>query len=61
MQYFLFQRNSDKLRSKWSQKALQQEFKEALIAHASFRYPRFMFQHHEGLKVRNILFLSHSD
>ncbi|XP_064632573.1 synaptotagmin 2-like [Lineus longissimus] len=47
-------RNSDKLRSKWSQKAIQQEFKEALIAHASFRYPRFMFQHHEGLKVMTL-------
>ena len=45
------QKNSDRLRARWFQHATIQEFREALISHAGFRYPKMLFQKHEGSKV----------
>ncbi|XP_074645218.1 synaptotagmin-1-like [Tubulanus polymorphus] len=44
-------KNTDRLRSKWSQKAIAQEFKEALVAHSQFTMPDLLFKRHTGNKV----------
>ncbi|XP_062615236.1 synaptotagmin-A-like isoform X1 [Saccostrea cucullata] len=47
-------RNTELLRSKWGQHATAQEFKEAFIAHAATKHPRFLFAEHSGKKVVNV-------
>ncbi|XP_022300165.2 synaptotagmin-1-like [Crassostrea virginica] len=47
-------RNTDLLRSSWSRNATAQEFREALIAHASSKHPNFLFAEHSGKKVVNV-------
>ncbi|XP_070559077.1 synaptotagmin-1-like [Ptychodera flava] len=47
-------KNHHRVRSKWSQKALVQEFKEAMYAHAVYKYPAFLFQKQEGNKVLTV-------
>ncbi|CAH1784050.1 unnamed protein product [Owenia fusiformis] len=44
-------KNSDRLRSKWFQHATVQEFREALLAHAAFKQPNFLFSKQGGNKV----------
>ncbi|XP_071960565.1 synaptotagmin-1-like [Antedon mediterranea] len=44
-------KNSNKVRTKWSQTATVQEFREAMYAHSINRYPRLIFQKHTGNKV----------
>ncbi|XP_033118825.1 double C2-like domain-containing protein beta [Anneissia japonica] len=44
-------KNSNKVRTKWSQTATVQEFREAMYAHAVNRYPKLVFQKHKGNKV----------
>jgi hypothetical protein len=50
------QRNTERLRSKWTQHATAEEFRESLVAHASFRHPSFLFQEHSGKKVNHYLY-----
>ena len=54
---FIFQKNSDRLRARWFQHATIMEFREALVAHAAFRTPKFLFQQHDGTKVMQEIFL----
>lgn len=44
-------KNSERLRAKWFQHATVQEFREALLAHTTFRQPKFLFQKHDGTKT----------
>ncbi|KAI8511414.1 hypothetical protein Bbelb_105140 [Branchiostoma belcheri] len=43
-------RNSDRVRTKWAQRALLQEFKEAMYAHSAYQFPKFLFHKHTGHK-----------
>ncbi|CAH1265249.1 Hypp3146 [Branchiostoma lanceolatum] len=43
-------RNSDRVRTKWAQRALLQEFKEAMYAHSAYQFPKFLFHKHKGHK-----------
>lgn len=47
-------RNTDRLRSKWAQHATADEFRESLVAHASFKQPSFLFQEHSGKKIVSV-------
>ena len=47
-------RNTERLRSKWTQHATAEEFRESLVAHASFRHPSFLFQEHSGKKIVSV-------
>ncbi|CAD5115521.1 DgyrCDS4487 [Dimorphilus gyrociliatus] len=44
-------KNSERLRSRWFQHFLLQEFRESLTAHANFHQPSFLFKNSEGTKV----------
>ncbi|XP_013409216.1 synaptotagmin-6 [Lingula anatina] len=44
-------KNSERLRDKWAQKAIVQEFRESLLAHSTFKEPKFLFQKQSGNKV----------
>ncbi|XP_022106455.1 synaptotagmin-1-like [Acanthaster planci] len=47
-------KNSDRVRTKWAQTATVQEFREAMYAHAVYRYPKLIFQNHQGNKVLSV-------
>ncbi|XP_066284081.1 synaptotagmin-9-like isoform X3 [Branchiostoma lanceolatum] len=47
-------RNSDRVRTKWAQRALLQEFKEAMYAHSAYQFPKFLFHKHKGHKVVSV-------
>ncbi|XP_078676812.1 synaptotagmin-9-like [Branchiostoma floridae x Branchiostoma belcheri] len=47
-------RNSDRVRTKWAQRALLQEFKEAMYAHSAYQFPKFLFHKHTGHKVVSV-------
>ena len=48
-------KNTERLRSKWFQHVMIQETREALMAHAAFRYPKFLFQDHDGSKMIRVM------
>lgn len=47
-------KNSDRVRTKWSQNTTVQEFREAMYAHAVYKYPKLIFQKQEGNKVLTV-------
>ncbi|XP_041458628.1 synaptotagmin-1-like [Lytechinus variegatus] len=47
-------KNSERTRTKWSQTATVQEFREAMYAHSVYRYPGLVFQKHRGNKVLTV-------
>ncbi|XP_071484802.1 synaptotagmin-1-like [Diadema antillarum] len=47
-------KNSERVRTKWSQTATVQEFREAMYAHSVYRYPGLVFQKHRGNKVLTV-------
>ncbi|KAL5014679.1 hypothetical protein ScPMuIL_008949 [Solemya velum] len=47
-------KNTDRLRNKWSRRAVSQEFHEALIAHSVSKQPSMLFQQHTGRKVVSV-------
>ncbi|XP_071805256.1 synaptotagmin-1-like [Asterias amurensis] len=47
-------KNSDRVRTKWSQTATVQEFRESMYAHAAYKYPKLIFQNHHGNKVLTV-------
>ncbi|XP_072027375.1 synaptotagmin-1-like [Amphiura filiformis] len=47
-------KNSDRVRTKWSQTTTVQEFREAMYAHAVYKYPKLIFQKHKGNKVLTV-------
>nr|XP_006816379.1 PREDICTED: synaptotagmin-1-like [Saccoglossus kowalevskii] len=47
-------KNNNRVRTKWAQKALVQEFKEAMYAHAVYGNPGFLFQKQDGNKVLRV-------
>ncbi len=54
--WIILQRNTPDARGKWSEDGLSQEFKEAMRAHAIYKYPECLFKgKHQGRKVNCIL------
>ncbi|XP_046358148.2 synaptotagmin-C-like [Haliotis rufescens] len=47
-------KNSERIRNKWSQSMIGQEFRESFQAHASIRHPNFLFQQQSGKKVISV-------